>query len=68
MRIDLHLSFIQNTSIESIVNLKKQLQKEFSSQFGNCIVNIIVEEDEISSGKGQPEQNNMESIGNIDHN
>jgi divalent metal cation (Fe/Co/Zn/Cd) transporter len=57
IRIDLHLSFEKNTSIEFVVNLKKQLQKEFNSQFGNCIVNIIVEEDDISSGKGLPECN-----------
>jgi divalent metal cation (Fe/Co/Zn/Cd) transporter len=68
IRIDLHLSFEKNTRIEFVVNLKKQLQKEFNSQFGNCIVNIIVEEDDISSGKGLPGRNNMESIRNIDNN
>ena len=30
------------TRVEEIVNLKKQMQDEFDSQFGNCIVNIIV--------------------------
>lgn len=45
VRIDLHLSFEKSTSFEEIVSLKKQLQDEFDSQFGNCTVNIIVEDD-----------------------
>ena len=44
-RIDIHLSFEQDTTFEEILRLKKQMQKEFDSQFGNCIVNIVVEED-----------------------
>ena len=43
--IDMHLSFERNTSFEEILTLKKQMQDEFDSQFGNCIVNIIVGED-----------------------
>jgi divalent metal cation (Fe/Co/Zn/Cd) transporter len=42
-RIDIHLSFENNTSFEEIINFKKQIQDEFDSQFCNCIVNIIVE-------------------------
>ena len=42
IRIDMHLSFERNTSFEEILTLKKQMQDEFDSQFGNCIVNIIV--------------------------
>ena len=42
IRIDMHLSFERNTSFEEILTLKKQMQNEFDSQFGNCIVNIIV--------------------------
>ena len=45
IRIDMHLSFERNTSFEEILTLKKQMQDEFDSQFGNCIVNIIVGED-----------------------
>lgn len=45
MWIDLHLSFEKNTSFEEIVSLKKQLQDEFDSLFGNCTVNIIAEDD-----------------------
>ena len=45
-RIDIHLSFEPNTSFEEILTLKKQMQDEFERQFGNCIVNIIVGEDE----------------------
>ena len=41
-RIDLHLSFEKNTRVEDVIHLKKQMQDEFDSQFGNCIVNIIV--------------------------
>ena len=44
-RIDLHLSFEKNTSFEEILTFKKQMQNEFDSQSGNCIVNIIVGED-----------------------
>ena len=44
-RIDIHLSFEKNTTFEEILTLKKQMQNEFDSQFGNCIVNIIVGED-----------------------
>ena len=43
-RIDIHLSFEQNTTFEEILTLKKQMQDEFDSQFGNCIVNIVVGE------------------------
>ena len=42
IRIDMHLSFERNTNFEEILTLKKQMQDEFDSQFGNCIVNIIV--------------------------
>ena len=45
IRIDMHLSFERNTSFEEIITLKKQMQDELDSQFGNCIVNIIVGED-----------------------
>ena len=44
-RIDLDLSFEENTSFKEILTLKKQMQNEFDRQFGNCIVNIIVGED-----------------------
>ena len=44
-RIDIHLSFEQNTTFEEILTLKKQIQDEFERQFGNCIVNIIMGED-----------------------
>jgi divalent metal cation (Fe/Co/Zn/Cd) transporter len=44
IKIDLHLSFENNTRFEDIMDLKKQMQKEFDSQFGSCIVNIVVGE------------------------
>ena len=34
-----------NMKSEEIVSVKEEMQKEFDSQFGNCIVNIIVGED-----------------------
>ena len=41
--IDLHLSFEKNTTVEDVINLKKQMQQEFDNQLGgNCITNIIV--------------------------
>ena len=45
IRIDIHLSFEQNTTFEEIMTLKKQMQEELDSQFGNCIVNIVVGEE-----------------------
>ena len=44
-RIDIHLSFEQDTTFEEILTLKKQIQEELDRLFGNCIVNIIVGED-----------------------
>ena len=44
IRIDMHLSFERNTSFEEILTLKKQMQDELDSLFGNCTVNIIVGE------------------------
>ena len=44
-RIDIHISFEKNTTFEEIMALKKQMQNEFDSRFGNCVVNIIAEED-----------------------
>ena len=43
--IDIHISFEKNTTFEEILTLKKQMQDEFDSQLGNCVVNVIVEED-----------------------
>ena len=43
--IDIHLSFEKNTTFEEILALKTKMQEESDSQFGNCIVNIIVGED-----------------------
>ena len=44
-RIDMHLSFEKTTRFEEILALKEKMQDEFDSQFGNCIVNIIVSDD-----------------------
>jgi divalent metal cation (Fe/Co/Zn/Cd) transporter len=42
-RVDIHLSFENDTSFEDILNLKNQMQDELSLQLGECIVNIIAE-------------------------
>ena len=44
-RIDIHLSFENNTRVEEVINLQKQMQEDFEGQFGDCIVKIIVEEE-----------------------
>ena len=44
-RIDIHLSFEQDTTFEEILTLKKQMQEELDSLFGNCIVNIVMGEE-----------------------
>ncbi len=41
--IDIHLSFEKNTTFEEILALKTKMQEEFDNQFGNCTVNIIIE-------------------------
>ena len=46
LRVDLHLSFENNTSCEEIVKLKKQMQEDLEKQMGQCIVNVVVESDQ----------------------
>ena len=48
-RIDINLSFENNTCVEEVINLQKQMQDEFDSYFGNCIVKITVGEDLIKN-------------------
>jgi divalent metal cation (Fe/Co/Zn/Cd) transporter len=43
-RIDIHLSFENGSKVEEVVNLQNQMQDELESQFGNCVVNIIVQD------------------------
>ena len=45
VRIDLHISFESSTTFEEILAFKKQMNEEFGNQLGNCVVNIIVEDD-----------------------
>ena len=45
VQIDLHLSFDSNTTVEQIIELKKQMQIEFDKQIDNSSVNIILRED-----------------------
>ena len=44
-RIDLHLSFENDTSVEEVVSLQKQMQKDFEEEIGGCVVNIIMREE-----------------------
>ena len=44
-RIDMNLSFENTTSVEDVINLQKQMQDEFDSYFGHCIVKITMGED-----------------------
>ena len=44
-RIDIRLSFENNTSVEDVIKLQKQMKDELDSQFGNCVVQIIMGED-----------------------
>ena len=41
-RIDINLSFENDTRVENVINLQKQMQDDLNSQIGNCTVNIIV--------------------------
>ena len=45
IRIDIQLSFDNNTRVEEVVNIQKQIQDEFNSLFGKCIVKITMGED-----------------------
>ena len=44
-RIDIRLSFENNTRVEDVIKLQKQMKDEFDSQFGNCVVQITMVED-----------------------
>lgn len=40
--VDIYLSFEANARVEEVAILQKQVQEELKSQLGNCVVNIIV--------------------------
>ena len=44
-RIDMNLSFENDTKVEDVINLQKQMKDEFNTQRGNCIVKITMGED-----------------------
>jgi divalent metal cation (Fe/Co/Zn/Cd) transporter len=46
LRVDLRLSFEKNATFEEIVRFNQAVQAELDKLFGNCIVNVIVGEDE----------------------
>lgn len=41
-RVDINLAFENDTKVEDILNLQKQIQDELDSRFGKCIINIII--------------------------
>ena len=42
-RVDIHLSFENNTKVEEVIKLQSQMQEEFETQIGDCVVNIIMQ-------------------------
>ena len=40
--VDIYLSFEADAKVEEVAVLQKQVQKDLKSQLGNCVVNIIV--------------------------
>ena len=44
-RVDINLSFEDDTKVEEVINLQKQMQDDLNNQLGNCIVKITVGED-----------------------
>ena len=44
-RIDINLSFENNTSFEEVINLQKQMKDDLNSQLGKCVVKITMGED-----------------------
>ena len=40
--VDIYLSFEEDARVESVAILQKQVQEDLKSQLGNCVVNIIV--------------------------
>lgn len=45
VQVDLYLAFENDTCIDEIVKLKKQIQEDFDREIGDCTVNIVMSED-----------------------
>ena len=43
--IDINLSFEENTTVEDVISLQKQMKEELDKEFGNCVLKIIVGEE-----------------------
>ena len=43
-RVDINLSFENDTKVEDVINLQNQMKEDLNSQFGNCIVKITMGE------------------------
>ena len=52
VQVDLYLAFENDTCIDEIVKLKKQMQEEFDSEIGECIVNIVMSEEQVTQVSG----------------
>lgn len=45
VKVDIHLSFENSTLIKDVVQVNKKMQEELEKEIGNCIVNIVLEDD-----------------------
>ena len=45
VQVDLYLAFENDTCINDIVELKKQIQEDFNKEIGDCTINIVMSED-----------------------
>jgi hypothetical protein len=44
-RVDVHLSFEDDTKVKEVIDLKNKMQDEFVSEFGNSVFNIVMQEE-----------------------
>ena len=44
-RVDINLSFDDDTKVREVIKLQNQMKEDLNSQFGNCIVKINIQED-----------------------
>jgi divalent metal cation (Fe/Co/Zn/Cd) transporter len=49
--VDICLSFEEDARVEAVTNLQKQMQEELNGQLGNCVVNVIVKNEQVSKGE-----------------
>lgn len=47
IEVDLYLAFENDTYMNEVVELKKQIQTDFDREIGDCTVNIVMSEDQV---------------------